>query len=632
MEDQAGNLGGAILAAFGIWAVIGLALYVWYLWSLSVLFPRIGLPAAHGWIPIFNQWRLVERGGLPGWLVLLGIVPFLGIVVLVVTLIAMYRINTEFGKGAGFTVLGLFIPPLWAMLLAKHIDDTGRGVTVTSAPGASTQGLNAQGSSAQGSYAGYQPQGQGPTGHAQQQYGQQAYGQQPYAQQQYGQQQYAQQAQQGGAQVQPPLYTPPGYQPGAPAPVPNVAPTPNAAPADPSATGAAPGEPAAPLTGIEALFADSSAAEELPPVPVHPPVAPPAQATPAAPVTPEAGEFAPGAAQPQRITPVPPPPAAPQSAQAPQQAQAPQVDPYGQAPATPSQQSPWGFSNTTEDAYERLAAQDPGLRAEGQLGPVEPQRPFSWPGPEESVEQLRRSERHPEFEADQAAQADPVPLELPDAATTPRPQPEVPAATVPPVAPVAPVTPAAAPQAAAPVVPPVVAPAVPPAVAPPVVAPGASPAFAPADPSLAEETARPAEFSAPPAAPPVVPPTPAAAPAADEDDDRTVVVPRRKRWGLVLPGGEVEELVGDDVVVGRRPEAADGVEVLKLVDPTRTISKSHARFRRTGDGWTIEDLHSTNGVAIVDPARGLRVIEPGVEVPATEQLTIGTLEVSLREL
>lgn len=126
-----------------------------------------------------------------------------------------------------------------------------------------------------------------------------------------------------------------------------------------------------------------------------------------------------------------------------------------------------------------------------------------------------------------------------------------------------------------------------------------------------------------------------AASADDEDedeDDRTVVVPRRKRWGLELPSGDVEELLGDDVVVGRKPDAPEGAGVLKIIDPTRTLSKSHLRMRRTGDSWTVEDMNSTNGVSVADGNGQQRVIEPGREIPASDRMTIGTLEVVLREI
>lgn len=49
------GFGGALIAVTVIWSLVGLLIFVWYLWSLARLFPYLGLPAAHGWIPVFNQ-------------------------------------------------------------------------------------------------------------------------------------------------------------------------------------------------------------------------------------------------------------------------------------------------------------------------------------------------------------------------------------------------------------------------------------------------------------------------------------------------------------------------------------------------------------------------------------------------
>ncbi|PRI10186.1 FHA domain-containing protein [Leucobacter massiliensis] len=111
-----------------------------------------------------------------------------------------------------------------------------------------------------------------------------------------------------------------------------------------------------------------------------------------------------------------------------------------------------------------------------------------------------------------------------------------------------------------------------------------------------------------------------------------MVVPRRGTWGLELPDGEVLELLGDDVVLGRKPEPQEGATTLQIVDPTRTMSKTHARLRRRGEDWTIEDLRSTNGVALVDEGGETIPLEAGREYEAVEQLIIGTLPVRLRRI
>jgi hypothetical protein len=117
----------------------------------------------------------------------------------------------------------------------------------------------------------------------------------------------------------------------------------------------------------------------------------------------------------------------------------------------------------------------------------------------------------------------------------------------------------------------------------------------------------------------------------DPIDDSTIVV-RRKRapqWQLVLPDGEVYE-IEDDVIVGRRPESPDGVAVLAIPDPTRTLSKSHVRMRFDGERWTVEDLGSTNGLVLLREGGREEELEPHRETPATERMLFGTLEVSLR--
>lgn len=119
----------------------------------------------------------------------------------------------------------------------------------------------------------------------------------------------------------------------------------------------------------------------------------------------------------------------------------------------------------------------------------------------------------------------------------------------------------------------------------------------------------------------------------DEDDefDRTVVVSRKPvvRWALELPDHDRLDLVGDHVVIGRKPRSDDGAELLMIPDPTRTLSKSHARLRLDDDEWTIEDLDSTNGLELIAEDGVPELIEPGTPRVATERMIIGTLEVRL---
>ena len=622
--------GSSILVVSGIWSIVFIGYYVWYLWSLSRLFPKIGLPSWAGWVPVWNQWQLVQRGGLPGWLVLLGLIPFLGVVVLVVLIIAINRINSEHGKGPGFTVLGVVLPPLWAMLLANHIRDSayaapsagaaqpvssgipgfGPAPTYPEQNGADWQGLPPV--PAQAYQQPQQPQPQQP------QFGQpQAYAQPQQPQFAQPQQPQAQQPQQPQQPVNPQhqLWAEPVRQ--------QVAPAPQHAPASQQA-------------------------------PVQPAPIPPAPSTSSTPPAPTGS--------------IPPPPPAP-------------VPP---APGSSATENNWGFSNTTEGAFERLAAEEAQRGGNTPLGAAQAQRQFSWPspdpaenaeidsrpplvlpGPPEPVQQAPVAQRPVDPEPVQAPPVVAAPLQAPRA-ETPQAQPAPAAESAP-----------AAPAEPAPVSEPASAPAQPEAAPAPVAeasnaldddaplifdtgssrraqapqgmqtaedpsasehtgtgtatATGAAVAGAAAAGTAATAAAGAAASAAAGSAAAGSAPSSSAA-SHDDELDRTVVVVRKTRWGLELPDGEVLELLTDDVVLGRKPEAPEGAAVLQIVDPTRTMSKTHARLRREGESWTIEDLQSTNGVAIIDEQGQASQIDAGSAVPATPRLVIGTLEVKLHPI
>lgn len=89
--------------------------------------------------------------------------------------------------------------------------------------------------------------------------------------------------------------------------------------------------------------------------------------------------------------------------------------------------------------------------------------------------------------------------------------------------------------------------------------------------------------------------------------DKTVLAKRSKRaktlalldWGQGSPTLVVKE----EVIIGRRvPKAmqTDANQVVEIADPTKTVSAKHARLKRVGGQWFIEDLDSTNGIFVVD--------------------------------
>ncbi|SFR75268.1 FHA domain-containing protein [Agromyces sp. CF514] len=130
----------------------------------------------------------------------------------------------------------------------------------------------------------------------------------------------------------------------------------------------------------------------------------------------------------------------------------------------------------------------------------------------------------------------------------------------------------------------------------------------------------------PPAASVAVPeslrPAPAEAPAANA------------LFELVSAAGETVELAGR-VIVGRNPSAdvtRPDARPIALVDPTRTVSKTHALVEVRQGRVVITDLHSTNGVAVQAAGGEPTVLDPGApaDVEPGSTLRLGDLALTLR--
>ncbi|WP_010202225.1 DUF5684 domain-containing protein [Salinibacterium sp. PAMC 21357] len=210
----------------------------------------------------------------------------------------------------------------------------------------------------------------------------------------------------------------------------------------------------------------------------------------------------------------------------------------------------------------------------------------------------------------------PMPTSFPEAAAPAQHSPSSPfAAQASPEMPSAPAIPAAP----APLVPPVfsAAPAAP-----------AAPAFsgAPAAPA-ADSWARDQHAAT------SMPPQPAGDDFDDDDDEdeRTVVVNRKPiiHWNLVTSTGQRLPLASDNVVLGRKPTAADGGTPLPVPDSTKTLSRVHARLTRTDDLWTITDLNATNGVVVIDASGVETELASGASAPIALSFILGELRLSI---
>lgn len=149
-------------------------------------------------------------------------------------------------------------------------------------------------------------------------------------------------------------------------------------------------------------------------------------------------------------------------------------------------------------------------------------------------------------------------------------------------------------------------------------APAVAPA--PAPPMPAPAVPAPAVPMSVPTAPTAVSPTPApvvapvgAPPAASTD------------W-LVLDSGEREPLEpGAVLVLGRAPRPEDGERALVVADPTRSLSRTHARVGRDAQGLWVADAYSANGTRLRLPGTEPETMERGARrhVPSGTVLEIG---------
>jgi uncharacterized membrane protein YhaH (DUF805 family) len=74
------------------------------------IFVKAGRPGWAAIVPLYNTWVLFEISGKPGWWALLGLIPYLGwLVLMVLYVIAILELSRRFGKDTLFAVFGLFI-------------------------------------------------------------------------------------------------------------------------------------------------------------------------------------------------------------------------------------------------------------------------------------------------------------------------------------------------------------------------------------------------------------------------------------------------------------------------------------------------------------------------------------------
>lgn len=123
----------------GFYVVVGIIAYVIYSWLMGHVFQKAGVPAWKAWVPVYNNWTLLELGKQPGWWAIVTIIPYVGIIGIIFLFTAMYNIGLGFGKKGIFVLWAIFLPLVWYTWLAFdnskwHGEATASADTAPTAP------------------------------------------------------------------------------------------------------------------------------------------------------------------------------------------------------------------------------------------------------------------------------------------------------------------------------------------------------------------------------------------------------------------------------------------------------------------------------------------------------------------
>ncbi|APF35003.1 DUF5684 domain-containing protein [Microbacterium paludicola] len=553
--------------------VLGAVLYVWTALALAGLFRKTDEEPWQGWVPVLNIAVVLRIGGFSPWLVLIGLVPVAGpIVVYVLLVMAAHRIGRGFGVGPGMTVLAALLFVVWASILglgpARWREE--RAAEVAPPPWVFTPPLSdAEQQDAPGLGVRRTPEPAAPPTLATPTLSARHFSPEPLA----ASGEAAPEREPEPTDLQPSPWAPPS--PFAPAEVPAAGAAVAAPPAVDEPAAVAPGAPAPASVPadpgadpVAVLFAPAAEQAARPAAPAEP--APPAAAA----------ESAMAAAPPAQ----PPAPAEPEarpafSEPAPREAREPILRDPAPAAETRTEAASAGAAGDADDdgsddarwpsEIDDVSAISPSpfpSRAASDRPGVIPS--FADPDSAAGMGSGRRT-----WDAVPA-----TPIARRAFARTPDEFPEL---------------------------------------SDEVSAVASAPAAG--EPRTAE-AAVPAQLRR------------AEVPDDGEIDHTVVVARRRVYWQLVLPDGEVAPLTGDVAIVGRQPApdpAYPRAQLVAIEDRTRTVSKTHARLELRSGLWHITDLHSTNGVVLTNFLGTEIELEPGSDAPAGERFLLGDAELRI---
>ena len=110
---------GAFISTIVVFSIVAALLgYVIGSYLLSRIFRKAGIDQWKAWVPIYNNWKILEIGGQKGFWAILALVPIVNIVSIVMLYIAQYHIGLKLGKSGAFVAFAILLPAVWLIWLA----------------------------------------------------------------------------------------------------------------------------------------------------------------------------------------------------------------------------------------------------------------------------------------------------------------------------------------------------------------------------------------------------------------------------------------------------------------------------------------------------------------------------------
>lgn len=106
---------GAASTRWLLYLVVVVAVIIFFIACMWIVFTKAGRPGWACLIPIYNTYVMLKIAGKPGWWLVLMFVPLVNIIVAILMIVGL---ATNFGKGVGFAVGLILLPFIFYPILA----------------------------------------------------------------------------------------------------------------------------------------------------------------------------------------------------------------------------------------------------------------------------------------------------------------------------------------------------------------------------------------------------------------------------------------------------------------------------------------------------------------------------------